>query len=232
MCGRFALRSSLPEIARLLGVETTSLPVDGGPRFNIAPSTTVPVCVQDAAAVRRLVPMRWGLIPHWARDAKIAYRTINARAETVADKPAFRSAFRHRRCLVPSDGYYEWQALTGRKQAWLIRARDERPFFMAGLWDRWRGEDGSLDTYTIVTTPANALCAQIHHRMPVILDAPEHAAWLNPGADDAGALLALLSPCPVQRLELLPVSTHVNNPRHDDERCVAPVGEALRAVAH
>jgi putative SOS response-associated peptidase YedK len=152
---------------------------------------------------------------------------INARAENIATKPAFRAAFRQRRALVLADGFYEWKKLEGgRKQPVLIRRRDRQPFAFAGLWESWRRPDGPLETCTIVTTEANELAAQIHNRMPVILDPTDHGAWLDaqrPGGE------ALLRPCPADELEAVPVSTRVNSPRNDDAALLEPKGEPLAA---
>ncbi len=188
------------------------------PRYNIAPSQQAPVVRADAAGGRTLGLLRWGLIPSWAKEAKIGYRMINARAETVAEKPAFRSAFRHRRCLVPADGFYEWRKQGTVKQPTRITRADGAPFAFAGLWERWRAPDGALiDSFTIITTAANELLRPIHERMPVILDPADFGPWLEAGGVER------LVPYTDAKLEAVPVSTRVNSPKHDDPACIAPL---------
>ncbi len=190
------------------------------PRYNIAPSQPVPV-VRAADAGREWVNLRWGLVPSWAKDAKLAQ--INARAETAPDKPMFRSAFRKRRCLIPASGFYEWQATGGkRKQPFCIRLADDKPFAFAGLWERWEGPDGPVESCCILTTEANDLVRPIHDRMPVILDPRHFDQWLDPKQRDAAALAPLLRPFAVDAMKAYPVSPWVNDPRHDDARCLEP----------
>jgi putative SOS response-associated peptidase YedK len=174
---------------------------------------------------RRLDLLRWGLIPSWAKDPAVGARTINARAETVAEKPSFRAAFRRRRCLVLADGYYEWRKEGSKKQPYYIRMRDEAPFAFAGLWEYWSpGDDAeTLETCTLITTEANELTRAIHDRMPVILPPDAYEVWLDPELDDRPRLLSLLRPYESQALIADPVSTHVNNPKHDDPECVQVV---------
>ncbi len=223
MCGRYALKTSVPEIARILGATANA---EFAPSYNVAPSRKVPVCRVSAGGARELALLRWGLVPHWAKTVDDRYRMINARAETVADKPAFRAPFRRRRCLVPADGYFEWKAGPQRKQPYFIHRDDESPIFLAGLWDRWeKGEDGPLDSFAIVTTPASEHVANVHDRMPVIVDVDNHETWLNPDTEDVRSLLPLLKPQPGKELLLTPVSTYVNNPRNDDSRCLDPITE-------
>lgn len=181
------------------------------PRFNIAPT-------QDVAAVRlvdgkrQLAMFHWGLIPSWSKDAKLAYSTINARADSVATKPAFRSAFRKRRCLVLANGYYEWRKHGKAKLPYLCEVDGGEPFAFAGLWELWQG----LESCTIVTTEANEMAAQIHDRMPVILDSADFDAWLDPAVDSQ------LHPFPAERMSVRPVSTFVNNVRHEGPECIEP----------
>jgi putative SOS response-associated peptidase YedK len=222
MCGRFALRTSVPEIARLLGIEG---PVPAfTPRYNIAPTQKVPVCIAAANDERQLVPMRWGLIPHWASDARFGARTINARAETVAVKPAFRAAFRRRRCLVPADGYYEWRSAKPRKQPYFIHLRDDAAFCFAGLWETWEDTaEGRIDSFTVITTEANELSTPVHPRMPVILPTSAYDIWLDPTLHAREALEPLLQPYPSTAMALYPVSTRVHAPANDDPSCVEPL---------
>jgi putative SOS response-associated peptidase YedK len=167
--------------------------------------------------------MRWGLIPSWADDPKIGYKLINARAETVAGKPAFRNAFRQRHCLIPADGFYEWHAAgTKAKQPWHIRRKDGRPFAFAGLWEHWNApESPPVESCTIITTDANEVVRPIHDRMPVILDPADYAAWLDPR--DPTIAQELLRPCPAEVMTAFPVSSMVNNPKNEDPRCLEAV---------
>jgi len=192
------------------------------PRFNIAPTQMAPVIVAEGNQIV-LKPMRWGLIPSWAKDPSIAARMINARAETVKDKPAYRASFKRRRCLVVADSFYEWQKLPNskHKQPMRILFQDEQPFAFAGLWDTWQSPDGSeVETFAIITGAPNELVASIHHRMAVILPAARHADWLDPKLQEPDALTAMLLPHPAKEMKLHPVSTRVNNARFEDARCI------------
>ena len=185
--------------------------------------------VQDGG--RKLGFMRWGLVPSWAKDMTIGQRMINARAETVAEKPSFRGAFKRRRCLIPADGFYEWQARgKGPKQPYRIGRQDGAPFAFAGLWEAWRGGEGDeLLTCTIITTEANRTLREIHPRMPVILDERDHAAWLDTTADDGKSLRPMLAPAAEELLFAYPVSMRVNNVRNDDADCIAPLSTPPQA---
>jgi putative SOS response-associated peptidase YedK len=213
MCGRFFLEASLEELTELLG------PFEGlppSPRYNIAPTQPVSILRADATGGRHLVPVRWGLVPSWSQGPDQRYSMINARAETVAVKPAFRAAMRYRRCLVPASGFYEWQPAAGGKQPFAIRRPDQKPFAIAGLWELWQAPDGSeLESCTLLVTEANARIAQIHDRMPVILDPVDFATWLDRHRQHPDDLLGLLRACPEEWLEVYPVSKAVNNPRSD-----------------
>jgi putative SOS response-associated peptidase YedK len=224
MCGRFALYSDPRTLARHFGVE---VPADLRPRYNVAPTQTIPILRQEGQG-RQFALARWGLIPHWAKALDTGYSTINARAETVATKPAFRSAFRYRRAIVPADGYYEWQAVPGSKakQPYFIALSDQEPMAFAGLWERWRSPEGEdLESCSIIVTEANELMRPIHDRMPVILAPAAWAAWLDPNAKDIMALQGLLKPFPAEAMMAWPVSPRVNNPRNDGPQCL----EALEA---
>lgn len=202
MCGRYALYGDPRSFARHFAAE---LPPELPPNFNVAPTRAVPIVHLEAAG-RRCTLARWGLVPAWAKDVKLGYSTFNARAETVAIKPAFRSAFRQRRCLIPADGFYEWQALprTQRKQPWFIARQDRAPLAFAGLWERWTGPGGdTLDSCCIIVTDANALMRPIHERMPVILDPADWDAWLAP---DPAARQSLLRPYPHDDLAAWPIA--------------------------
>lgn len=194
------------------------------PRYNIAPS-------QDLAVIRNTTPetitqQNWGLLPSWADDPEDAPRPINARAETVAEKPMFRSAFEDRRCLVLADGFYEWQGERGSKQPYRVVREDLEPFAFAGLWERWEGNgdnDDVLETVTIITTEANEVVEPVHDRMPVMLDRGDEEIWLNGG--DAETLQDVLDPYPAAELRAYPVSKRVNDPSFDDPEVVVDIGE-------
>ena len=222
MCGRFTLRTPPPVLAEIFAVDARP---NLAARYNIAPSQDILVvrAIGDAGA-REFAMLRWGLVPHWARDAAIGNRMINARAETVAEKPSFRDAYRHRRCLVAADGFYEWQkAPNGTKQPYHIRFDDDAPFAIAGLWERWRAADGeTLETCTLITTEANRALEPIHHRMPVILQPAAYDAWLDARSASPDALGALLRPYPSDDLAAHAVGPRVNNARHDDIACLEP----------
>lgn len=213
MCGRFAFFSLAPEDLAIFGVE----PGDVGlkPRYNIAP--TQQAVVIPNLGPRRLESFRWGLVPGWAKDVKIGSKLINARAETLSEKPSFREAFRKRRCLVPADGFFEWKDTGGGKVPYFVRLKTERPFALAGLWESFRQkEEKPLFTFTIITTRPNALLLPIHRRMPVILPPAAYDRWLDPrfeGGEDLGQLLV---PHPAEEMQAYPVSTRVNSPANDD----------------
>ena len=204
-------------------------PLNLRPRFNVAPSQDVAV-VRANDDGRTLSMLRWGLIPAWANDPTIGYKLINARSETAAEKPSFRSAFRHRRCLIPADGFYEWQRRGKTRQPWLFGLRDGAPLIFAGLWERWTVPEGAaltgslaerspgdaVETCTILTIAANETVAPVHGRMPVVLPPDAWGAWL------AGEEIPL-APHPADHMTAHPVSTHVNRPANDDPRCVEPV---------
>jgi putative SOS response-associated peptidase YedK len=172
--------------------------------------------------------VRWGLVPSWAKDEKIGARMINARGETVAEKPSFRSAVRDRRCLVPASGFYEWVKIKGGKQPHYIHFSDGRPFAFAGLWERWsKGEGGPLDTCTIITTTPNERIAGLHDRMPVILPPESHDEWLRPEPLAADLLQELLVPHSAEGMEAYPVSTLVNKPANDGPECIARLSTSL-----
>lgn len=223
MCGRFTLRTPPNVVAMLFDLD--SLP-DLAPRYNVAPTQEVAVVrAQLDSKQRELVQMRWGLIPSWAKDESIGNRMINARSETAATKPSFRSAFRRRRCLIVADGFYEWQATGGKKQPFYIRRPDEQPFGFAGLWDLWRHGGLEIASCTILTTNANNRLAALHDRMPVILDKADYGTWLDPDNDSVETLGELLQPADDDTLVAGPVSTLVNSPKNDTPECVVPLKE-------
>ena len=217
MCGRFTLTTNLGAIAARFGVARFLEEV--GPRYNISPTQTVIVVNNDGS--RHLTEMRWGLIPSWATNPAIGNRMINARAETVATKPAFRVALRKRRCLIPANGFYEWQPVGRRKQPVYITLKTRESFSFAGLWEAWTAPNGQeIKSCTIVTTEANDLLKPIHDRMPVILIKEAESTWLDPAIQDPAKLLPLLRPYPTDEMVAQPVSTWVNNPEHDGPECV------------
>ena len=223
MCGRITFRASGKDLTTLFDLIEAPDP-DPEPRYNVAPTQEV-LAVRQAAngADRELVALRWGLVPHWSKDLKIGYKLINARAETVASTPAFRSAFKSRRCLVPADGYYEWRKVEKAKQPYFFHRHDDRPFAFAGLWEHWESPDGELvDSCTIVTTDANDLAYPIHDRMPVIIDPADFGLWLNRGGD-LKQCQALLRPYLGEGMEAYPVSTFVNSPGHQGPQCIERV---------
>lgn len=223
MCGRFTLRTPLARVAELfdLALIGDDWAAHQPPRFNIAPSQAVAAIRISADGQRReLVALDWGLVPHWADDPAIGNRMINARGETVATRPAFRDAFRRRRCLVLADGFYEWQRRDGAKQPYYIRLKDERPFAFAGLWDRWDKFETAIESCTIITTDANELVRPLHDRMPVVFDRQQADRWIAADGPDAQALQALLQPYAADQMVAYPVSTIVNNPRRDLPQCI------------
>lgn len=216
MCGRFTLAISPQELAEAF--DLAEAPHDFPPRYNIAPSQPIAAILKTAENPQRHFQfLKWGLIPSWSKDPSIGNRLINARGETVAEKPSFRAAFKRRRCLIPSTGFYEWQKQQGGKQPFLIRRSDQQPFAFAGLWETW--ED--ISTATIITTDANELLEPIHDRMPVILDPDDYDEWLDPDNQDTSALQSLLSPLAGEEMEAYPVSNQVNNPSNDSQECIA-----------
>ncbi|MBE7459633.1 MAG: SOS response-associated peptidase [Zoogloeaceae bacterium] len=224
MCGRFALKAPPAEIMRVFGV--TAVP-ELAPRYNIAPTQDILIVRQhpgELEARREAVLVKWGLLPSWAKDTSMAAKLANARGETVAEKPAFRNAFRRMRCLVPADGFYEWEATPSGKQPWFLRLKSQAPLAFAGLWEHWQGPDGAaLETATLITTDANELVRPVHDRMPVILQPGDWAAWLG-AQTKADDLKALLKPLPADLMERYLVSRRMSNARNEGEECIRPVG--------
>lgn len=223
MCGRFTLRTPAAQVASYFN---TSAPQEWqlAMRFNIAPTQQIAAVRLTEEKSRALVPLRWGLVPSWAKDLKIGNSLINARAETVAEKPAFRAAFKRRRCLVAADGYYEWKKLDSKtKQPYYIRRYDEQPFAFAGLWERWERGDEPIESCTIITTDANVLTREIHDRMPVILPPDKYDIWLDPEFQAYDFLQSLLVPFDGKELTMYPVSRIVNSPKNDSPDCIAPL---------
>ncbi|MBE9193120.1 SOS response-associated peptidase [Gloeocapsopsis crepidinum LEGE 06123] len=217
MCGRYTLTQSAEAIAAAFGLDAVS---EMEPRYNIAPTQSVPVVLYSAKKQRQLKLMRWGLIPSWAEDASIGSRLINARSETVSEKPSFRAAFRQRRCLVVADGFYEWQRQEHKKQPYYFHLQNKQPFGFAGLWEHWQSPEGeNIETCTILTTEANELMRPIHNRMPVILNSQDYALWLDITAQQT-ELQHLFHPYSSQAMNSYPVSTLVNKPTNNSAECI------------
>jgi putative SOS response-associated peptidase YedK len=217
MCGRFKLTMTPEVMAELFGIDDEPVMA---PRFNIAPTQQVLTVRRSDGNRRQWAHARWGLVPSWAKDPSIGARMINARAETVAEKPSFRVAVRKRRCLIPADGFYEWRKTGAGKQPYLIGFEDGQPFAMAGLWESWRQPDGSpLESCTILTTSANPVVADLHERMPVILPPELYDEWLHSEPLPPPRLQEILVPFTGPGMTANRVSTRVNNPRNDDPAC-------------
>lgn len=220
MCGRFSFALDLDD---LLAVFPEFRPPEQlQPRYNIAPTQPVPVVANDGQA--QIAFFHWGLVPSWAKDPSLGNRMINARAETLAEKPAFRAAYRKRRCLILADGFYEWREEPGRqrKTPMYIRMASGEPFAFAGLWEVWSGQEPPLYSCTIITTTPNDLLAPIHDRMPVILPRSAYKLWLDPEDRLPSALQALLAPYPAAEMTAFPVSQQVNSPANDRPECILP----------
>jgi len=221
MCGRFTLTVDTAQLQQAFAWMNISTEIN--PRYNVAPSQ--PVAVVPNNGENRLDFFNWGLIPSWANDPEIGNRMINARAETLAEKPSFRTPFRRRRCLILADGFYEWKVEEGRagKTPMYIRMKSGQPFAFAGLWDLWQPADGSqIYSCTIITTKPNALLERIHNRMPVILSPETYAQWLQTGDQRPESLMPLLVPYPASEMEAFPVSRLVNSPQVDQAECILP----------
>lgn len=228
MCGRFLMFTPAERLARKYHIQKL---IELAPRYNISPSQLLATIEQiDAAGqdpVRQLKMRQWGLIPSWAKDPSIGFKTFNARAETLAEKPSFKEAFQKRRCLIPADGFYEWKKLGGKtKQPYLIELKEQQPMTFAGLWETWTPPgQPPLETCTIITTSANSLLEDLHHRMPVILPEEHHAAWLDPQNRNLKELETLLQTCPSENMIKTPVSNLVNSAGNDSPDCMQPVKE-------
>jgi len=221
MCGRFTLTVNPAEVQETFSPYT--FPQKFAPRFNIAPTQPVLVIPNDDQNTADFFV--WGLIPMWAKDPAIGNKLINARGETLEEKPAFRSSLKYKRCLILADGFYEWKGSEGKKvkTPFFIHMKDRKPFAFAGLWDSWNSPDGSLvKSCTIITTEPNELTGIIHNRMPVILHPRDYAKWLNPSPQTADQLKPLLKPFPAELMDAYPVSTLVNTPANDTPELVVP----------
>lgn len=222
MCGRYFLHSELGVLTELFGQLDGEVRLQA--RYNIAPTQPVPIIRADAQGKRHIAMVRWGLVPSWSSGIDSKYSMINARAETVAEKPAFRAAFRYRRCIIPADGFYEWQkSSSGHKQPFCLKRNDDKPMAMAGLWETWQTADGSeLDSCAILVTEANATVAAVHNRMPVILEENHFDVWLDRHVQHSEMLDQILKPAPADLLKLYKISTRVNNPQNDSSELIQP----------
>lgn len=229
MCGRFALYVTLEELADLF--DLPALPEKFAPRYNIAPTQPVGIVrTNPQTHAREWVFALWGLIPSWSKDPSIGARMINARAETVDEKPSFRAAFKRRRCIVPASGFYEWMKQGSGKQPYFITSTGGEILGFAGLWESWSGPNGEeIESCTILTTDANEQIARLHNRMPVILAPEDYDEWLGAGGDASPTVLSqlkhLFRPFPAEALALYPVSTYVNSPRNEGEACIERMSE-------
>ena len=220
MCGRFTLLTPEAQIRK-----TFHLPIGEqlslNPRYNIAPSQHIPI-VRDTEEGHELALAKWGLVPHWSKESKTKYSTINARIETVAEKPTYRTPFKSKRCLIPADGFYEWKIINSHKIPHYIRMRKGGVFAFAGIWDRWEDEGQILDSCSIIVMPANEVMKPLHERMPVIIAPAHYDLWLDQRITEKDEIMGYLNSAPSSSLKFYPVSPWVNSPKHDDERCIQP----------
>ncbi|MBN3526087.1 SOS response-associated peptidase [Paenibacillus apiarius] len=221
MCGRFTLTVTLEQLMAYYSIDPGPAIPFHAPRYNIAPSQSVPALIHDGTKLR-LGPLKWGLVPAWAKDDKTAWRTINARAETLREKPAFRLPFERKRCIIPADGFYEWKrGADGTKQPMRIVRKDGQLLSMAGLYDTWLNAEGEkISTCTVITTEPNELMASIHDRMPVIVPEEQLSFWLDRRMTDTGQLQSFLRPYPAAEMEAYPVDAKVGNTQIDDPACI------------
>ena len=220
MCGRFTLHTSGADILQAFDVVSDNVALV--PRYNITPSQDIPV-VRASEDGRELRMARWGLVPGWSKEARPKYSTINARVESVAEKPTYRAAFRHKRCLIPADGFYEWQKTGDKKIPHYIRMQDESVFAFAGLWEHWEGEQEAFDSCAIITLPASGVMSTIHTRMPAIITAADYDAWLDTGVTDKTDIMPQLASTLSGQLQAYAVSSYVNSPKNTDARCLEPL---------
>ena len=219
MCGRFAQADPLEIIAEQFGID--EIDFDLSPRYNVAPGQQVAVVIKEETRI--MADHKWGLVPFWAKDPSIGNRMINARAETVLEKPSYKNAMKKRRCLIPASGFYEWKKDGKVKVPHYFRLKSGKPFGLAGLWETWKDPDGNeLKTFTIITTEPNELAARVHNRMPVIIPEEGYHTWLDT-ANPPQKAQALLAPYPAGQMEAYPVSTMVNSPANDTEELVRPL---------
>lgn len=224
MCGRYQVHTPTQQIARAFDAVLTEDAAVLTPRYNVAPSLQVPA-IRVRHDTRELTALTWGLVPSWSKDLS-GTKPINARAETVFDTPLFRTAIRRRRCLLPADGFYEWQQRPGGRQPWHIGMLDDGLFAFGGIWEYWRRGDKAMVSCAILVTDANELMAEIHQRMPVIIARADYARWLDPSSSDPGEIAKLLVPYPADEMRAYPVSTWVNNAKNEGVELIQPVANA------
>jgi putative SOS response-associated peptidase YedK len=220
MCGRFTLHTPAAQIEEAFHLNSG---LELKPRYNITPSQDIPI-IRDTETEREMAMARWGLIPSWSKESKSKYSTINARIESVAEKPTYRTPFKRQRCLIPADGFYEWKVVNGNKIPHHIRMKDGKVFAFAGLWDRWESEGQTLDSCTIIVMPSNEVMKPLHERMPAIIAPAHYDLWLDSRITDKQEVMEYLGSAPSSGLTYYPVSPWVNVPKHDDERCIQPAG--------
>ncbi|MBN1291040.1 MAG: SOS response-associated peptidase [Candidatus Latescibacteria bacterium] len=222
MCGRFAIGIPPFDAVKYFNIEEL---VEFTPRYNVAPTEFAPVIIKREQSNKREIKMfRWGLIPPWSKDVKIGFQLINARAETVAEKPAFRSAFKNRRCLIPATGFYEWKKYDGKKQPMFIRMQDEKPFTFAGIWETWKAYDHTtIESFSIITTQSNDLLKEVHDRMPVILQKEDYDVWLDSEKSRQEELQSLLKPYPPDLMTFYRVESYVNDPQYEGPECIKQI---------
>lgn len=228
MCGRFVQYSPVETVQQIFNIGTVSFEVI--PNYNVAPTQKILTIIKHDNE-NKLEKLNWGLVPFWAKDVTIGSRMINARAETVSQKPSFRNAFRKRRCLIPVDGFYEWKGEKGHKQPYYVSIPSGEPFAFAGLWETWTdkesGEESVYKSCTIITTAASESIRGIHHRMPVILDPTFHEKWLNAEIQDPKESEIILQDGLIHDMKYYPVSTLVNSVKNNDPNCIKPIDEKL-----
>jgi len=220
MCGRFTLQTPEARIREAFNLQFAEQ-LGLGPRYNIAPSQDIPI-IRDSKDGHEMVLAKWGLIPYWSKEPKTKYSTINARIETVAEKPTYRTPFKKQRCLIPADGFFEWKLVNGHKIPHYIRMDKSGVFAFAGIWDRWEGDGETLDSCSIIVMPANEVMKPVHERMPAIIAPAHYDLWLDSRITDKHELLGYLNSAPSSQLKFYPISPWVNSPKHDDERCIRP----------
>jgi putative SOS response-associated peptidase YedK len=220
MCGRFIRTTPIERFSALFSAPGS---VVLKASYNIAPSSKILLARNTPKGGRELVALKWGLVPSWSKEPRTEFNTINARAETIDEKPTFRSAFKSRRCLIASDGFIEWQKKPdGTKQPFLIGLADQKPFAFAGVWEQWERDGQTLESCAIIVTEANTLMKPIHDRMPVILSPDYYDAWMNPKETNTSILKSVLLPYPSDRMKAYPVSALINNPKHDEKTLISP----------
>jgi putative SOS response-associated peptidase YedK len=221
MCGRYALFGPISRYSRWFNVDDEA--VDCPPRYNVAPSLVLPVVRQLPDGRRHFVLARWGLIPYWVRDPASLNKPVNAKVENAPMRAMFREAWQRRRVLVPADGFYEWLAQGGRKQPYFLRLKSKEPLGLGGLYEEWRGPEGPLATFTLLTTEPNELVRTVHDRMPVIIRPDDYADWLDPHEHDTARLAAMTSSYPSELMEMYPVSMRVNRPAEEGADLIEPL---------